>query len=105
MEIAIWITSVILFVLGLLVRKYPNLIAGYNTITAEQKKKVDIKGLSSFMCRSLCVMAVLMVLSYYAMVMMSPGEKAASIISTTLIPIIGVIYVVVKAQRYDHNGK
>lgn len=46
-----------------------------------------------------------MVLSYYAMVMMSPGEKAASIISTTLIPIIGVIYVVVKAQRYDHNGK
>ena len=40
MEIAIWITSVILFVLGLLVRKYPNLIAGYNTmIQVSQVKK------------------------------------------------------------------
>ncbi len=105
MEIAIWITAVILFVLGLLVRKYPKLIAGYNTMTAEQKKKVDIKGLSNFMCRSLCIIAVLMVLSYYVMVITSIGEKAASIVSTTLIPIIGAIYMVVKAQRYDHNGK
>lgn len=105
MEIAIWITAAILFVLGLLVRRYPNLIAGYNTMTAEQKKKVDIKGLSNFMCRSLCIMAVLMVLSYYVMAIMSTGGKVASIVSTTLIPLVGVIYVVVKAQRYDHNGK
>lgn len=105
METSIWITAAILFVLGLLVRRYPNLIAGYNTMSAEQKKKVDIKGLSGFMCRSLCVMAVLMILSYYAMGVMSVGEKVTSIVPTTLIPIIGVIYVVVKAQRYDHNGK
>lgn len=105
METSIWITAAILFVLGLLVRRYPNLIAGYNTMSAEQKKKVDIKGLSGFMCRSLCVMAVLMILSYYAMGVMSVGEKVTSIVPTTLIPIIGVIYVVVRAQRYDHNGK
>ena len=52
----------------LLVRKYPNLIAGYNTMTAEQKKNVDVKGLSNFMCRSLCVIAVLMIVSYFVMV-------------------------------------
>lgn len=105
METSIWITAAILFVLGLLVRRYPNLIAGYNTMSAEQKKKVDIKGLSGFMCRSLCVMAVLMILSYYAMGVMSVSEKVTSIVSTTLIPIIGVIYVVVRVQCYDHNGK
>ena len=76
------IIAAVLFVLGMLVRKYPNLIAGYNTMTAEQKKNVDVKGLSNFMCRSLCVIAVLMI-----------------------IPIIGSIYMVVKAQRYDRNGK
>ena len=42
------IIAAVLFVLGMLVRKYPNLIAGYNTMTAEQKKNVDVKGLSNF---------------------------------------------------------
>ena len=53
METPVLIIAAVLFVLGMLVRKYPNLIAGYNTMTAEQKKNVDVKGLSNFMCRSL----------------------------------------------------
>lgn len=52
METPVLIIAAVLFVLGMLVRKYPNLIAGYNTMTAEQKKNVDVKGLSNFMCRS-----------------------------------------------------
>lgn len=101
------IIAAVLFVLGMLVRKYPNLIAGYNTMTAEQKKNVDVKGLSNFMRRSLCVIAVLMIVivSYFVMVARSVNEKAVSVVSTMLIPIIGSIYMVVKAQRYDRNGK
>ncbi len=79
--------------------------AGYNTMTAEQKKNVDVKGLSNFMRRSLCVIAVLMIVSYFVMVARSVNEKAVSVVSTMLIPIIGSIYMVVKAQRYDRNGK
>lgn len=107
METPVLIIAAVLFVLGMLVRKYPNLIAGYNTMTAEQKKNVDVKGLSNFMCRSLCVIAVLMIVSYFVMVARSVNEKAVSVVSTTLIPIIGSIYMymVVKAQRYDRNGK
>ena len=41
METPVLIIAAVLFVLGMLVRKYPNLIAGYNTMTAEQKKNVD----------------------------------------------------------------
>ena len=93
------IIAAVLFVLGMLVRKYPNLIAGYNTMTAEQKKNVDVKGLSNFM------IAVLMIVSYFVMVARSVNEKAVSVVSTMLIPIIGSIYMVVKAQRYDRNGK
>ncbi len=70
-----------------------------------QKKNVDVKGLSNFMCRSLCVIAVLMIVSYFVMVARSVNEKAVSVVSTMLIPIIGSIYMVVKAQRYDRNGK
>ena len=57
------------------------------------------------MRRSLCVIAVLMIVSYFVMVARSVNEKAVSVVSTTLIPIIGSIYMVVKAQRYDRNGK
>ena len=35
METPVLIIAAVLFVLGMLVRKYPNLIAGYNTMTAE----------------------------------------------------------------------
>ena len=75
METPVLIIAAVLFVLGMLVRKYPNLIAGYNTMTAEQKKNVDVKGLSNFMRRSLCVIAVLMIVSYFVMVARSVNEK------------------------------
>ena len=76
METPVLIIAAVLFVLGMLVRKYPNLIAGYNTMTAEQKKNVDVKGLSNFMRRSLCVIAVLMIVSYFVMVARSVNEKS-----------------------------
>ncbi|MCS2369143.1 hypothetical protein NXV03_00920 [Phocaeicola vulgatus] len=50
------------------------------------------------MCRSLCVIAVLMIVSYFVMVARSVNEKAVSVVSTMLILIIGSIYMVVKAQ-------
>lgn len=45
------IFSVFFILLGLLVWKFPKLIAGYNTMTPEQQKKVDVKALKTFMCR------------------------------------------------------
>lgn len=44
--------------LGILVRFFPNLIVGYNTMSAEQKKNVDVKGLSRFMCLSLAAIGI-----------------------------------------------
>ena len=48
----------LLVLLGILVRFFPNLIAGYNTMSAEQKKNVDVKGLSRFMCLSLAAIGI-----------------------------------------------
>ena len=62
-------------------------------MTAEQKKNVDVKALSNFMRLSLCVIAVIMIVSYFVMVARSVNEKAVSVVSTMLIPIIGSISV------------
>ena len=48
----------LLVLLGILVRFFPNLIAGYNTMSAEQKKNVDVKGLSRFMYSSLAAIGI-----------------------------------------------
>ena len=56
------ITAAMLVLIGLLVLKFPKLIAGYNTMTPEQQKKVDIKRLKTFMCRAFCVMGIAILL-------------------------------------------
>ena len=52
------IFSALFILLGLLVWRFPKLIAGYNTMTPEQQKKVDVKGLKAFMCRVFCAIEI-----------------------------------------------
>lgn len=44
MSIRILILSVFFILLGILIWRFPKLIAGYNTMSGEQKEKVDVKG-------------------------------------------------------------
>ena len=65
METTVLITAFILIGLGVLVKRFPILIAGYNTMSKEEKMNVDVKGLSAFMCYSLVGMGTVPVLAYY----------------------------------------
>ncbi len=47
METTVLITAFILIGLGVLVKRFPILIAGYNTMSKEEKMNVDVKGLSA----------------------------------------------------------
>ena len=48
-----FLIGVILIICGFLVKKHPNLIAGYNTLSEDDKEKVDIENLSLMMKRAL----------------------------------------------------
>ena len=50
---------------GFLVKKYPSLIAGYNTMSEEQQKNVDIEGLSTLMRNSFIFMGLLVAVLPY----------------------------------------
>lgn len=71
-------------------------------MTSEQQKKVDVKGLKSFMCRVFCAIGVLVFVSYL-LLRLFMDEASAINISSIVVPIIGVIYLLAGAQRYDHN--
>lgn len=87
--------------LGILVRFFPNLIVGYNTMSAEQKKNVDVKGLSRFMCSSLAAIGI----GWIALGMLAgnlDGEKWTLAVNFLWLP-AGCIFILVKAQKYDRN--
>lgn len=93
--------GIIILICGLLVKRFPMLIAGYNTMPAKKRKNVDIEGLSSFMSRHLCIIGALWIAFYAAFHLM--GEmKALPIVYMIYLPIY-LIWMLVRAQRFDHN--
>lgn len=102
MNTYILIFSAFFILLGLLIWKFPKLIAGYNTMSAEQQKKVDVKGLKSFMCRACCAIGILIFIVYLTLQHFI-DENWAEKISSIGIPVIGAIFILIGAQRYDHN--
>ena len=56
------ITGIILIICGFLVKINPNLIAGYNSMSDDEKKKIDITKISIFMYKSLISIGVLIII-------------------------------------------
>jgi uncharacterized membrane protein len=92
----------ILIVCGFLAKAYPNLIAGYNTMSEKQKENVDIKGLSSFMRNAMVITGLVIIGSYYFFRWIGIDERQYALIPAGL-TIIGAVVIVIVAQRYDHN--
>lgn len=99
----VWLFAALFVVLGLLVRKNPKLIAGYNTMSPERQKKVDVKGLRTFMCRAFCMIGVLLVLCHYLLVLAGMSGQIALLLSVVLVPMLGAFYILIVAQRYDRG--
>ena len=97
----VWLFAALFVVLGLLVRKNPKLIAGYNTMSSERQKKVDVEGLRTFMCRAFCMIGVLLVLCHYLLVLAGMSGQIALLLSVVLVPMLGAFYILIAAQRYD----
>lgn len=71
-------------------------------MTPMQQKKVDIKGLQTFMCRAFCLMGILTFI-IYIIIRFITDEKTALLAATIPVPFLGVFYILIGAQRYDHN--
>lgn len=102
-SLVVWLFAALFVLLGLFVRKYPKLIAGYNTMLPERQKLVDVKGLKAFMCRSFCVIGLLVLLVYYLLLWGGMAEMTAGMVSVIAVPVVGSVVVVAGAQRYDHG--
>ncbi len=101
MEFSSYIIGIIFIGLGFLIKAFPGLIAGYNTMSDEEKKNIDVEGLGTYGRNCLVgiglaiIIAIgvlnLLELSYYAEYAFFP------------IVLVGMIAMIVGSQKYDHN--
>lgn len=91
-DLYVIIAGLFLIGFGFLVKIFPILIAGYNTMTKEQKEKVDIKKVSSILRNGLIIIGLVYVLSYFFFKWV--GLDGINDYSRPLIMIIGVILII-----------
>jgi hypothetical protein len=96
---AAFISGLILIVCGFLVKSYPDLIAGYNTLSEEEKQQVDIVGLSSLMQKGLiiigCTIIIYQVIGYFFDI-----KESYSLMIISGIAVLGIVLMIIKAQKY-----
>ena len=86
------IIGAFIVLIGFAVNKYPNLIAGYNTMSSREKSKVDVEGLSTMMRNSLIVLGVLVALSYPLMTLFVLKQHVIG--AMTAIVLFGVFLII-----------
>jgi len=101
MDTHILIVSVLLVALGFLVKAFPMLIAGYNTMNPKERAQVDIKGLSSLIRNVFIIMGLSILLGTYLFEWLGMSMVANAIYPLTIFG--GAIITVLLAQRYNHN--
>jgi len=94
-----FLTGTILIITGILVKLYPNLIAGYNTMSKVEKEKVDINGLSSMMRNYFVGLGLLVILLGIIFYFLNLKTNYSFLLSSTII-VITIIFMLIKAQKY-----
>jgi len=90
------LTSIILIVSGFLAKKYPNLIAGYNSKSQVEKEKININALSLFLKQLLVSLGVFTILTLCVSLLAKFNIKTTLAFNVVLILLgvfIGLIYV------------
>ena len=100
METTVLTTTCILIATGVLIKRFPMLLGGYNTLPKHERLYVDIKGLSTFMCYSLVGMGIAPLLVFYICLGIGHADWAGLSI---LIPLAYIPFLIYKANSYDHN--
>ena len=91
-----------LILMGFLVKKFPDMIAGYNTMSEKQKKNVDVEGLSSMMRNAMITMGILIGGGIPLFQLIGWKVNPAIFMISVIVLITGVMLVL--APTYDGNN-
>ena len=98
-----FLIGVILIICGFLVKKHPNLIAGYNTLSEDDKEKIDIENLSSMMKRALITIGTLTIVMGLIMSIIKVKEHYGLLITSSIV-VLGVIIMIITAKKFNKKS-
>lgn len=87
-----------MILVGVIVGKYPMTIAGYNTMSKEQQKKVDIKAVSRIMRKTFFIMGIGIIIIPYVLQRM--GYLTEMALAPLIIIVGGVVYMLLQTRKY-----
>ena len=103
METPNLIVGGLIIILGLLIRRFPNLLAGYNTMTKEEQKKIDIKGLTSVIRACLIVIGSIIIIGSLVSTFFNINKVSIYLIPVSIIVIFP--YLLLKVNKYNRKNK
>lgn len=97
------VVSVIFIVLGILIKygKMYFLIAGYNTMTQEEKAKYDIEGIATVFRNAMFGMAALLVMAHFTAKQLA--QPYIEIVTMFVVIIIGVAYLLIASNSSKYK--
>jgi hypothetical protein len=101
MQIVNLIFGLLIIGTGFFVKAFPDTIAGYNTMSKEQKKNVDIKEAATFIRNGFVIIGLIIIAGYYLLRWIGLIEFAQYIAPVSTI--IGTAIIIIMAQKFDHN--
>ena len=101
MEINNLIIGGLIIVIGLLIKQFPNLLAGYNTMTKEEKRKIDINGITSIIRICLIVAGCILIIGSLMTILFNINKVSIYLIPVSII--IFSTYLIIKTQKHNHN--
>ena len=97
------ITGLVIIGCGYAVKSNPDLIAGYNTMSEAEKKKVDVEGLSTAMKKNLIVQGVI-IIALSILFKLFRVNVMFPIFLITVVVLIGCGVLIVTSRKY-YNKK
>ncbi len=97
------LTGFVCIFLGFIVAKYPNSIAGYNTMSDEQKAKVDINKVGKILRNGLCIGGTLTIVGGVGFSIL--GMPFLATLSVCLSIMLSVAISIALSQKYDQTKR
>lgn len=91
-------TGFMLIIVGLLVKQYPNLLAGYNTLSEEQKKEIDIEKVSTI-ARNVIVLTGAAVIDASIIMYFLEVSKKIQVNIVSVIIVLGLVVLIIWSNR------
>lgn len=87
--------------IGFFVKKYPDMISGYSTMSEEERENVDILSVASTLKKGMVIIGIVTMICPTVFSWLKLPELA--VISIIAPPLIGILILTLLVQKYNHN--